>query len=178
MEVRACLEHVLGDDITLSPDRGVFLHETRRMHPDVCEFISEQIYEGRLTSHSELREAVHRTRHRPPVAESTTMPVVRRSRSKKRQSSPLNSPDYSDTTWVDQHGHTQPLTVDDVMVVAPYNDQVRLLRSHFDSDPVTRGVPAGTVDKFQGREAAIVFFTMTTSSAADMPPRSRVPLLA
>ena len=55
------------------------------------------------------------------------------------------------------------------MVVAPYNDQVRAIRTRLDTDPATRGVQVGTVDKFQGREAPVVFFTMTTSSAADMP---------
>jgi uncharacterized protein len=55
------------------------------------------------------------------------------------------------------------------MVVAPYNDHVDLMRELFDSDPATEGVRVGTVDKFQGQEAPIVFFTMATSSAADMP---------
>jgi uncharacterized protein len=58
------------------------------------------------------------------------------------------------------------------MVVAPYNDQVVLLREKLDADPRTAGVPVGTVDKFQGREAAVVFFTMTTSSSDDMPRTS------
>jgi uncharacterized protein len=31
------------------------------------------------------------------------------------------------------------------------------------------GVDAGTVDKFQGREAAVVFFSMATSSGDDIP---------
>jgi uncharacterized protein len=75
------------------------------------------------------------------------------------------------TPWVDQHSVTNPLTVRDFMVVAPYNDQVALLRETLDADPRTRGVPVGTVDKFQGREAAVVFFTMTTSSS-DFMPRS------
>src|ERR1019366_978608 len=73
------------------------------------------------------------------------------------------------TAWVDQHGTSRPLMVDDVLVVAPYNDQVRLLRDHLKADAPTRGVRVGTVDKFQGREAPVVFFTMTTSSAEDMP---------
>jgi len=58
------------------------------------------------------------------------------------------------------------------MVVAPYNDQVGLLRETLEADPRTAGVPVGTVDKFQGREAAVVFFTMTTSSSGDMPRTS------
>jgi predicted RecB family nuclease len=48
---RSVLEHVLGKSATLPEDRGVFLTQTRRMHPDVCRFISEEIYEGRLGYH-------------------------------------------------------------------------------------------------------------------------------
>ncbi len=72
------------------------------------------------------------------------------------------------TPWVDQHGVTAPLGVADVLIVAPYNDQKDLLRERLDADPRTRGVAVGSVDRFQGREAAVVFFSMATSSAADM----------
>ena len=68
-------------------------------------------------------------------------------------------------------GHTfrdgrieRPLAHDDVMVVAPYNAQVRLLRER-----LPRGVEVGTVDKFQGREAAVVFYSMASSSGEDVP---------
>jgi superfamily I DNA and/or RNA helicase len=54
------------------------------------------------------------------------------------------------------------------IVVAPFNVQVNLIRALLDVDPATAGVQVGTVDKFQGREAAVVFFTMTTSSAVDL----------
>ncbi|MBK8334533.1 MAG: TM0106 family RecB-like putative nuclease, partial [Acidimicrobiaceae bacterium] len=46
------LEHVLGEHATMPADRGVFLSQTHRMHPDVCGFISDHIYDGRLTSHT------------------------------------------------------------------------------------------------------------------------------
>ena len=42
------LEHVLGDEATMPAERGAFLDVTRRMHPDVCRFISERVYDGRL----------------------------------------------------------------------------------------------------------------------------------
>jgi uncharacterized protein len=73
------------------------------------------------------------------------------------------------TDWTDQHGTTKPLTVDDVIVVAPYNDQVARVREVLEADTLVRGVPVGTVDKFQGQEAAVVFFSMTSSSSEDMP---------
>ena len=162
------LEHVLGDDVTLPPDRGVFLTQTRRMHPDVCRFISAEIYEGRLDSHPDcarqstqfgtgLRwlQADHEGRSTESVEEAEIVAgEIER---------------LLGTRWVDQHGVTKPLTAQDFMVVAPYNDQVAMLRATLDADPRTRGVPVGTVDKFQGREAAVVFFTMTTSSSDHMP---------
>jgi uncharacterized protein len=72
------------------------------------------------------------------------------------------------TNWVNQRGESRSLTVTDFMVVAPYNDQVNLLRRRFDRDNRLAGVPVGTVDKFQGREAPVVFFTMTTSTGEDI----------
>ena len=71
--------------------------------------------------------------------------------------------------WTDRHGHTRPLTVADVIVVTPYNDQRRLISAMLDANPATAGVEVGTVDKFQGREAAVVVFSMATSSAQHMP---------
>jgi uncharacterized protein len=48
------------------------------------------------------------------------------------------------------------------------NDQVHTIRERLGRDTSTAGVPVGTVDKFQGREAAVVFFSMATSSGDDM----------
>ena len=73
------------------------------------------------------------------------------------------------TSWTNQRGESSPLAANDFMVVAPYNDQVRLMRREFERDPQLAEVQIGTVDKFQGREAPVVFFTMTTSSGEDMP---------
>ena len=42
------LEHLLGEEATIPENRGVFLERTFRMHPDVCGYISEMFYEGRL----------------------------------------------------------------------------------------------------------------------------------
>lgn len=47
----SCLQWMLGEHATVPADRGIFLATTRRMHPEVCESISDQVYEGRLSSH-------------------------------------------------------------------------------------------------------------------------------
>jgi uncharacterized protein len=70
-------------------------------------------------------------------------------------------------TWTDEDG-TRELAQTDVLVVAPYNAQVLLLQDYFD----TAGLPdiaVGTVDKFQGRQAPVVFVSMTASSIDDVP---------
>jgi uncharacterized protein len=161
------LQHVLGDDATMPADRGVFLTETRRMHPDVCQFISDEIYDGRLHSHpscaqqtTELGTGLRwlRAEHDGCATES-----VEEAELVAAQISKLIG-----TRWTNQRGEIAPLTPYDFMVVAPYNDQVHLLRETLDADPRTKDVPVGTVDKFQGRQAAVVFFTMTTSSADQM----------
>ena len=61
-------------------------------------------------------------------------------------------------------GRTRALTPADILVVAPYNMQVRCLR-----EALPAGVEVGTVDKFQGREAPVVFFSMASSSGEDVP---------
>lgn len=164
---RSVLEHVLGDDATIPAERGVFLAETRRMHPDVCAFISDEIYEGRLTSHPSCTQqtTVRGTGLRWLPAEHSG-----RATESEEEAELVHAEIASliGTPWTDQHGVTAPLDRSDILVVAPYNDQVSLVRRRLDADPRTQGVAVGTVDKFQGREAAVVFFTMTTSTAADM----------
>ena len=44
----SALEHVLGGEPTMPADLGWFLESTYRMHPKVCEFVSEVAYQGRL----------------------------------------------------------------------------------------------------------------------------------
>ena len=165
---QSILEHILGDDDTMPADRGVFLTEARRMHPDVCRFISDEIYEGRLHSH-------------PDCARQTTVAGTGlrwiRAEHDGRSTESLEEAQLVaaeirkliGTKWVDSGGAQADLDIGDFMVVAPYNDQVALLRTELDRDPVTRGVPVGTVDKFQGQQAPVVFFTMTTSSSEHMP---------
>src|SRR4029453_17794212 len=66
--------------------------------------------------------------------------------------------------FTDQHEQIRTLTVDDILVVTPYNAQVRCLK-----EVLPDGARVGTVDKFQGQEAPVVFFSMATSSGAEIP---------
>ncbi len=67
-------------------------------------------------------------------------------------------------TWTNKKGETAPLTLKDILIVAPYNAQVELLAQR-----LPEGARVGTVDKFQGQEAPVVFYSMTTSTPEDAP---------
>lgn len=69
----------------------------------------------------------------------------------------------SGTIWVDNVGKKRDVTLDDILIIAPYNAQV------FELQDRIPGGRIGTVDKFQGQEAPIVIYSMTTSSYADAP---------
>ena len=68
---------------------------------------------------------------------------------------------------LDRQGVQRRLTLDDVLVVAPYNAHLAVLRA---TRPT--GARVGTVDKFQGQEAPIVIYSMATSTT-DEAPRGR-----
>ena len=67
-------------------------------------------------------------------------------------------------TWTDRFGKKHEVTLDDVLVVTPYNAQVAKLTA-----ALPEGARIGTVDKFQGQEAPVVIYSMATSSADDVP---------
>jgi predicted RecB family nuclease len=164
---RSALGHVLGDDVTMPADRGVFIKQTRRMHPDICRFISEQIYDNQLDWHDNCEQQV--------TVEGTGLRWLQASHQGNSTSSVEEAALVAEriarlvgTPWTNFNGVTKPLTVEDFMVVAPYNDQGRTIRTALNADPRTAGVPVGTVDKFQGGTAAVVFFSTATSTGADV----------
>jgi predicted RecB family nuclease len=163
------LEHLLGDAATVSDDRGLFLAQSWRMHPEVCRFVSELSYDGRLVSAPGcelqqvkssgltgvgLRYLPIEHRHNAQQAPEEAVAIA-------REVSRLLD---GNGTVTNRDGTTRPLVATDVLVVAPYNMQVRCLH-----EALPANVEVGTVDKFQGREAAVVFFSMTSSSGDDVP---------
>jgi predicted RecB family nuclease len=168
----SALEHLLGGDaLTIPPELGVFLPDTRRLHPEIARFVSNVFYDGRLSPIPGLeRHAVHgsqpfdgaglryvavphrgNTNHAPEeVARIVELIAALRSTS---------------ASVVLANGETRPLHVErDVLFVAPYNAQVAALKR-----ALGPGFRVGTVDKFQGKEAPIVVYSLTSSSAEEAP---------
>jgi predicted RecB family nuclease len=161
------LEHLLGPHQTVPPEQGIFLDRTRRMHPGVCRFVSEIVYDGRLVGLPELanQSTAFGTGLRfLPVDHVGN--VAAASEEADRVAREIRA--MLGGSWTNRHGETRTLSQNDFMVVAPYNMQVRLLRRTLQAAGLG-DVPVGTVDKFQGREASVVFYSMATSSAEDVP---------
>lgn len=161
----SCLDWMLGSHATVPPDRGIFLPTSRRMHPDVCGFVSEQMYEGRLTSHPDTANQCV-TGTALPEAGAFWVPVLHEGNAQIAQEEVAvigeTVTELLSGSWTEKDGSTRAMREADIIVVAPYNAQVNALR-----DALPSGVRVGTVDKFQGQEAPVCLVSMTASSAEE-----------
>ncbi|MEZ5098526.1 MAG: TM0106 family RecB-like putative nuclease [Thermoleophilia bacterium] len=157
------LQHLLGDEPTVPPDRGLFLAETWRLRPELCAFTSDAYYAGRL------RHAEAAGRRRLATGEGPSCAFVEHA---DRSQSSIEEADavagivagLLGTAFTEEDGVVRPLTPADVLVVAPYNAQVRALRSRLPD-----AVQVGTVDRFQGQQAPVVIVSMASSTAEEAP---------
>ena len=179
-------EHILNDEDTIENDRGVLLDKTFRLRPEICEFISEQFYDEKLTYDTtcekrKLVEGQNGLLWHPVVHEQD---CVNQSEEEATVVAEIIC-ELLGSEWktINQESDTsteesKTLSVDDFMVVAPYNAQVRMIQTKLltsdidgiDGDTVKGMV--GTVDKFQGREAPVVIYSLTTSRQ-ELAPKGR-----
>uniref|UniRef100_UPI003B3A4501 DEAD/DEAH box helicase n=1 Tax=Pseudactinotalea sp. TaxID=1926260 RepID=UPI003B3A4501 len=153
-----------GVDV-LPEQLGYFLDRTWRMHPDLCAAVSELAYDGRLSSATPAAE-----RHLDGLAPGIHQVLVEhhgnRARSAEEAAEVASQIDeLLGRAWTDEHG-TRPLEQADVIVVAAYNAQVQAVREHLDAAGLT-AVRVGTVDRFQGQEAAVVVLSLAASTAKE-----------
>ncbi len=160
----SCLDWMLGDETIVPSDRGIFLSTTRRMHPDLCAYVSDQFYEGRLRSH----EITVNQRILAETLPETGAWMISVDHEGRAQESPEEVAAIADTvetllrgTWCNEDGIERDIRPNDVIIVAPYNAQVNAL-----SDALP-GIRVGTVDRFQGQEAPIALISMTASSGEE-----------
>lgn len=170
----SALEHLLVDGAkTISPEQGLFLEHTWRLHPDICAFTSESFYENRLQSREGLeRQRVeghrylngagpwfvsidHQGNQNASPEEAAVIEVLVRD---------LLAPGVRWSNVKLQDSGPVPLTAKDILVIAPFNVQVSDITSR-----LPRDIRVGTVDKFQGQEATVVIYSLTTSSPEDAP---------
>lgn len=166
------LEYLLNGKATIPAEQGIFLEKTWRMHPDVCRFISDAVYDGRLEAEpNNANQSLLLNERAHPALKPTGiryLPVQHDAcsqRSEEEASLVLELvTSLLEQSYRDKKGEEHLITLEDILVVAPYNMQVNLLKK-----TLLEGARVGTVDKFQGQEAEVVIVSMATSSGDYLP---------
>lgn len=165
------LEHLLKDASTVPVDRGILLDVSFRMQPEICNFISHAMYDGRLGFAPDT------------IGNAVTSPGLSGSgvRYHAIDHSGNGRESAEEAAWIVEHvglllagtyvrkgRPATPITPDDILIVTPFNAQRKKIEALLHAAGYG-GVRVGTVDKFQGQEAPVVFYSMATSSGDDLP---------
>jgi uncharacterized protein len=165
----SALEHVLDGHQTMPENKGLFLPTTWRLHPLITRFTSMIYYEGRLYSKEGLEN--QKLEGNTPFKSSGLFLVSinhygNQSQSKEEVEAIIKIVNHlltSKISWTDKNNNSKLLQRADILIIAPYNAQVSALQE------ALPGFSIGTVDKFQGQEAPVVVYSMTSSSSEDAP---------
>ena len=170
----SALAWIAQDAATMPADRGYFIERTWRLHPDLCSAVSSLSYDGRLLPQPGVTDRRQLDGVAPGVHEVLVPHRGNSSASSEEAAvvvalvrSLLGRPWRAGTT-PDVIDPPEPLAPHGVLVVAAYNAQVNLVRAALDDVGLAQ-VRVGTVDKFQGQEAAVAIVTLAASSARDAP---------
>lgn len=164
----AALTHLLDGMHVMPEGKGLFLSVTKRINPSIAKFTSEIFYNRKLEALTELSNQ--------KISGGTVFDgdglfyvPVEHNGNQNRADEEVDKVAVIvknlliNGSWSDAQGISHRLGVKDVLVVAPYNAQVDALRA------ALKDVDVGTVDKFQGRQAPVVIYSMTASTVEDAP---------
>ena len=169
-------EFLLENQDTISPDKGVFIDKTRRLHPKICNFISENFYDSRL-KYLPLTEKrkINFSKNEKLLPDTGIVFIDAKHKEICRQKSLEEGKIIKNLyekiigtsfTDADENGKTKDrlLDIKDILVVAPFNVQVNYLKSI-----LPKKARVGTIDIFQGQEAPVTIISMTSSDAESLP---------
>ena len=167
------LSHLLGEKKTMPDDLGFFLDTTFRLHPLIAKAVSRLQYEDRLQS--DARCSKRQLQDVDPGIHVVDVEHLGNTVTSIEEADELlvRIPTLLGKAWTPVGGDGKPtdsraLMQKDILVVTGYNAQVRYLKARL-RDAGLKDIRVGTVDKFQGQEAPVVFVSMVTSSSEDLP---------
>ena len=167
---KSVLDYLLENKDTISSEKGVFLNKTFRLHPNINAFISPNFYENRLLAdpNNINRKIEYRS---DCMIESEGIHTILMDHTDRSQTS---IEEYEvikklmkqliGCKFTDYDKSQRKLTIEDILIVSPYNAQVNFLAARLD-----KGARVGTIDRFQGQEAPVSIISMTSSSVEDLP---------
>jgi uncharacterized protein len=168
---RSSLEYFLEGEAVIPPERGIFLGTSWRLHPSICAFISAMVYDDRLQAEPSTRlRVINVPRHAkylrveaglyfvPVVHDGNTQSSAEEAEMIRALAHELLGREKTDTTGA----VIGTIEWEDILFVAPYNVQVNLLQQVLGEQ-----AKVGSVDRFQGQEAPVVFVSMCASTVDD-----------
>jgi uncharacterized protein len=165
----SALEHVINGHQTISPEQGIFLKETWRMHPKICAFDSELFYESKLSAIDELsnQSIIGNTKFAGSGLFHVSVNHKDNTSSSQEEVDEIikivEELTKGDVMWNNSKNEQLVLNKNDIKIISPYNAQVQRILEQIED------VSAGTVDKFQGQEAPVIIYSVATSSPEDAP---------
>lgn len=170
---KSSLEYFLQDHATVPDNLGIFLGTTYRMHPDVCSVISDAVYESRIHPQPETSKQILNFPNSllaEKIGKSAGiiwLPVEHEGNAQASDEEVVRIDslvqDLLQCSYTTKRGEIKPITLEDILIVAPYNMQVRKIANKIP------GAQVASVDKFQGREAPVVVLSMCASDGGSSP---------
>ncbi len=167
---KSVLDYLLKDSDTISPDKGIFLNKTFRLHPNINLFTSENFYEDRLlVNENNINRKIEYKKN--SIIETEGIRTVLMKHQDRSQTSIEEFEiikkiidQVMGCKFTDFDKTERKISIDDILIVSPFNAQVNFLKAR-----LNKGARCGTIDKFQGMEAPITIISMTSSSVDDLP---------
>ncbi|MBU1852336.1 MAG: TM0106 family RecB-like putative nuclease [Candidatus Omnitrophica bacterium] len=165
----SALDHILDGHQTIPMGKGLFLDETWRLHPRISSYTSDLFYEGKLQSRKGLEQQKIISSCEINGAGLFYVPVSHAGNQSSSNEEAVVIERIvkaildSGSSWINWEGKERTITLEDILIITPYNAQVFEIQQHL------AGARIGTVDKFQGQEAPITIYSMATSSYEDAP---------
>lgn len=162
---KSALEYYLKDYKTIPENYGYFLPETRRMNAELTQIISKYFYENKLKAHESSHERKVVFNNKGIINKEKGLQFVSVNHKDNIQysveevSKIREIVDYLLTQEINIDGEVKQITMDDIIMVSPYNMQVSKLKKEFKKGKI------GSVDLFQGQEAPIVIISLASSSS-------------
>ncbi len=172
------LQYALKDNVRSTPDNpvfhpvvpddyGIFLNESRRMHPNICNFISESIYEGKLSFYKDcVNQKISLDKNNINIINKENgiifINIKHSSNTRKSEEEAEKAVQIYEELlgkpYTSFDKKTRPLTLEDFLFIAPYNAQVNLFK-----EKLPKGARVGTIDKFQGQQAPVCVLSLCMS---------------
>ena len=166
------LDYILEDRDTIPPEQGIFLKETRRLNKEICKYISDSFYDSRLVPHEITKKrSVKLGLNNIKDQGIFFIPTDHFGNSQRSDEEAEIIHNYytkiMGKDFEDENGKDK-IDIKNIMVVAPFNVQTnnikqKLLKKYSEKTRV------GTIDLFQGQQAKVVFISMTSSDAENLP---------